>query len=58
MTANEGVSVRVGDLGAVELKVSVTVSREVRFRLWLASQLVALAGWILGGRGTLERLDP
>lgn len=35
-------------LDGMTMTLSVTVSRELRFRIWCASYLIRLAGWIMG----------
>jgi hypothetical protein len=36
------------------IDVKVVLTREFRFRMWTAAQLVRLAAWVLGGRAELE----
>ena len=35
-------------LTGVQMIVRVRVARELRYRVWLAGQLIRLAGWVLG----------
>jgi hypothetical protein len=37
-----------------EITVHVKRGREFRLRKWIAAQLVALAGWVLGCTATVE----
>lgn len=36
------------------LTVRLTVTRELRFRVWLATQIFTFGAWILGGRVEID----
>jgi len=49
------INVPLRRLEDVTLTVHVEVTKKWRLRLWLATQLIRLAGWILGSRVEIDR---
>ena len=49
----------VNDLDGGEIHLQVTASKRLRIRIWLATKLIELAGWVLKWPVKIDRVgDP